>query len=132
MKKTLSLILALMMTVLTVNVFAENTYTASDWAKEELKKAEEMNLIPETLLSEDLTKDITRQEFAAVSVKLYEKLSGEKAEEVKENPFTDTSDSYVLKAYNLGVTTGTSETAFSPENLLNREQAATMLTRIHF
>ena len=72
MKKTLSLILALMMTVLTVNVFAENTYTASDWAKEELKKAEEMNLIPETLLSEDLTKDITRQEFAAVSVKLYE------------------------------------------------------------
>ena len=131
MKKTLSLILALMMTVLTVNVFAENTYTASDWAKEELKKAEEMNLIPETLLSEDLTKDITRQEFAAVSVKLYEKLSGEKAEEVKENPFTDTSDSYVLKAYNLGVTTGTSETAFSPENLLNREQAASMLTRVY-
>ena len=41
MKKTLSLILALMMTVLTVNIHAENTYTASDWAKEELKKAAE-------------------------------------------------------------------------------------------
>ena len=130
MKKTLSLILALMMTVLTVNVFAENSYTSSDWAKEELKKAEEMDLIPETLLSEDLKKDITRQEFAAVSVKLYEKLSGEKAEEVKDNPFTDTTDSYVLKAYNLGVTTGTSENTFSPGNLLNREQAATMLTRV--
>lgn len=130
MKKSISLILALMMTLLTVNVFAANSYTASEWAMEELKKAEEMELIPEKLLTEDLTQDITRAEFAAVSVKLYEKLAGKAAEAVAENPFADTDDDYVLKAYNLGVTTGTSETAFSPDNLLNREQAATMLTRV--
>ncbi len=37
----------------------------------------------------------------------------------------------MLKAYNLGITTGTSETTFTPNALLNREQAATMLTRTY-
>jgi hypothetical protein len=36
-----------------------------------------------------------------------------------------------LKAFNLGVTNGTSPTTFSPNLLLNREQAATMLTRVY-
>lgn len=130
-KKTISMMLALMMAIMTVNVFAEESYTSSDWAKEELKKAEEMKLIPESLSTADLTEDITRKEFAAVSVNLYECLSGEVAEGVSENPFTDTDDEYVLKAFNLGVTTGTSETEFSPEKLLNREQAASMLTRVY-
>lgn len=130
MKKTISLFLIMALALTAFTVFAEETYKASDWAKEELKKAEEMDLIPEALLTEDLTGDITRAEFAAVSVKLYEKISGETAEE-SDNPFTDTDDEYVIKAYNLGITTGTSETEFSPENLLNREQAASMLTRVY-
>jgi len=46
------------------------------------------------------------------------------------NPFTDCDDIEVLKAYNVGVTVGTSPTEFSPDQLLNREQAATMLTRV--
>lgn len=46
------------------------------------------------------------------------------------NPFTDTKDIEVLKAYNVGITTGVSETEFAPSFLLNREQAATMLTRV--
>ena len=131
MKKSLSLFLALMMTVMTFSVFAAGTYTASDWAKAELTKAEEKALIPESLLNEDLTKSITRAEFAAVSVLLYEAISADKAQPVGTNPFTDTSDPYVLKAYNLGVTTGTSATAFSPNDLLTREQAAAMLTRVY-
>ena len=45
------------------------------------------------------------------------------------DPFTDTDDVEVLKAYNLGITSGTSETTFSPDALITREQMATMLTR---
>ena len=101
----------------------------SDWAKEELAKAEAV--IPESLKSEDLTKNITRAEFAAVAVKAYEALKGEGAQPVSENPFKDTEDVEVLKAYNIGITTGTSETTFEPTALLNREQAATMLTRAY-
>ncbi len=100
----------------------------SGWATEELKKAEELRLIPESLRTADLARPITRAEFAAVAVKLYEAMSGEMAQ-AGNNPFADTNDPEVLKAYALGITKGTSETAFEPDLLISREQVATMLTR---
>ena len=104
-------------------------FTASQWALAELAEADKLGLIPDSLRNADLTKPITRAEFATVSVRVYEALSGEKASPVEVNPFTDTKDVEVLKAYNLGITTGVSATTFEPNTLLNREQAATMLTR---
>lgn len=103
---------------------------ASSWATGELKKAEDMGLIPDMLKGADMTKPITRREFAAVSVKLYEKLSGNTAAPIAVNPFKDTNDIEVLKAYNVGVTDGVSADKFDPDKILNREQAATMLTRV--
>ena len=103
--------------------------SGSEWANEELEKADMLGLIPESLVDADLTQSITRAEFAAISVKAYEALSGTVALPNTVNPFTDTSDIEVLKAYNLGITTGVSATTFEPNTLLNREQAATMLTR---
>ena len=104
---------------------------ANDWAVPELYLAAGMGIIPASLEGKDFTQPITRAEFAAVSVKLYESLSGEKATPVNPNPFTDTRDREVLKAYNAGFTAGTSETTFEPNQLLNREQAATMLARVY-
>lgn len=104
---------------------------ASGWAQAELIQADQLGLIPDSLKTADLTQPITRAEFAAVSVKVYEALSGEKAAAAASNPFTDTTDTEVLKAYNVGITTGMSETTFAPDELLNREQAATMLTRVY-
>lgn len=106
-------------------------FTASQWALAELAEADKLGLIPDSLRNADLTKPITRAEFAAVSVRVYEALSGEKASPVEVNPFTDTEDIEVLKAYQVGITTGTSATTFHPDTLLNREQAATMLTRVY-
>ncbi len=103
---------------------------ASEWATAELKRADELGLIPTSLYGEDLTADITRAEFAAVAVKVYEALSGTVAIPIVNNPFTDTNDVEVLKAYNIGAVNGTSATTYDPEALLNREQAATMLTRV--
>ena len=103
---------------------------ASDWAKEELARADELGLIPDCLEGEDLTQDITRAEFAAVAVKVYEALSGTPAIPIVNNPFTDCNDVEVLKAYNIGAVNGTSATTYDPDALLNREQAATMLTRV--
>lgn len=106
-------------------------FQASTWAQNELAEAEKLNLIPDSLKNGDLTKSITREEFAEVSVKAYEALTGKKATPVASNPFVDTKNTEVLKAYNLGITTGTSATTFEPNALLNREQAATMLTRTY-
>ena len=102
---------------------------ADDWAVDELKKAEKKGLIPEILKNKDFTKPITRKEFAAVAVKLYEAITKTKATPVQDNPFTDTNDEEVLKAYALGITIGTSDTTFTPNVEITREQMATMLTR---
>lgn len=103
---------------------------ASDWAQPELEKANAIGLIPDVLKDADLTKSITRAEFAAVAVKVYENLTGKKATPVSPNPFKDTSDAEVLKAYSINVVNGTSATTFAPNDIINREQAATMLTRV--
>ena len=106
-------------------------FQAHNWAKPELEEAAALGLIPGCLQGADLTQPITRAEFAAVSVKLYEALSGTQAEPVAANPFTDTDDGEVLKAFNVGVTNGTAADKFDPDALINREQAATMLTRVY-
>ena len=106
-------------------------FTAHDWAKPELTEADGLGLIPADLRTANLMQPITRAEFAAVSVKVYEALSGLTAEAAAENPFTDTSDSEVLKALNVGITNGLSASEFGPYALLNREQAATMLSRVY-
>ncbi len=104
--------------------------SGSTWASAELAQADALGLIPDVLLDADLTADITRAEFAAVAVKVYEALSGTAALPALANPFTDTTDVEILKAYNIGAVNGTSATTYSPNDLLNREQAATMLTRV--
>jgi len=106
-------------------------FQAHNWAKPELTEADKLGLIPDCLKDADLTDNITRAEFAAVSVKVFEALTGTKAEPAAVNPFTDTSDAEVLKALNVGITDGVSDTAFAPDTLLNREQMATMLTRVY-
>lgn len=63
-------------------------------------------------------------------MKVFENLSGAKALPVINNPFTDTNDLEVLKAYGIGAVNGISQTEFAPSALLNREQCAVMLTRV--
>ena len=102
---------------------------ASEWAKPELQKANDLGLIPDILKGADMTKPITREEFCELAVLLYEQVTGQKSEPVSPNPFRDTSNPQILKAYNLGITAGTSATAFSPKVVINREQCAAMLFR---
>jgi hypothetical protein len=98
------------------------------WVKEEIALAEEKGLIPETFVKKDASKAISRADFCAVAVKLYEALTGNKVEAVTNNPFYDTKDEYVLKAYNVGITKGVSETEFG-NSTITREQMATMISR---
>ncbi len=103
--------------------------SVDEWAKEEMQNANEKGLIPESIGGKDFRKKIDRKDFAGVAVRLYEALSGKKAELPKENPFADTTDEYVLKAYNLGITNGTSDTTYGPGADITREEMFTMLAR---
>jgi len=109
----------------------EKVFIASSWAQAELRRADALGLIPDVLKGQDLTKEITRAEFAAVAVKVYEDLAATPAIPAVINPFTDTADIEVLKAYNVGLTNGTGDgTVYAPDSILTREQLATMLTRV--
>ena len=106
------------------------TVIASDWAKPEIEKAYTLGLVPDVLKDVDLRENINRAEFAAVVVKVFEDLASTQAIPVVNNPFTDTDDLEILKAYWVGAVRGLSGTIYGPEDLLTREQCATMLTRV--
>lgn len=99
-----------------------NTYYA-----EECSKAAEAGYVIDAL-GTDFTKTITRSQFCKLVVHMLEVKSGA-ALEPAENPFQDTDDPDILKAYGAGVTNGTTATTFSPDALLNRQQLAAMLDR---
>jgi len=73
--------------------------SASRWAVAELKIAYEYGLTYPDIMK-DFKKAITREEFCVIAVKLYEKLSGKKAIP-GTNPFSDTSNPEIVKAYTL-------------------------------
>ncbi len=103
----------------------------SDWARDYMEQAGAKGLIPDRLSGQDLTQEITRAEFASVAVKLYEALNPNVSVSTSTNPFTDTTDSDVLRAYALGIVNGVSEDRFAPDQTLTREQAVTMLGRVY-
>ncbi len=101
--------------------------TASSWAKEEIKKSIDEELKTEKMMNSNFKENVTREEFCELVVKMYEKLGG--TSHANNNPFTDTNNQEVLKAYNAGIISGTSIKTFSPENSLTREQLCVMITR---
>lgn len=106
--------------------------SVSDWAKEEVETAYDNNLIPETIIGDDLTQNIDRAEFAAIAVQLYEELTGSYVY-TGGTPFTDIArnDNYVsiCKAYDLNITNGVTASTFDPHANITREDLATMLCR---
>ena len=59
----------------------------------------------------------------------YEKLTGKTADVPAVNPFTDTNDTDILKAYNLGIINGRGNGIFDPNANIQRQEAAAMLSR---
>ena len=110
----------------------------SDWAVSIISTAESNGLVPNNLYGFDLTGGMTRADFAAVTVNLYEAVSGARIT-AGEVPFQDLFvggigvDNYssICKAYTMGFVGGTSETTFSPLDGLTREQAAIMLSAVY-
>lgn len=108
----------------------------SEWYEDELEgdaidREVYDRLLPAELMSKDLTRPITRVEFAAVAVELYEEMSGRVIAIPDETPFEDTSSDAAAKAWSVGITNGTSATTFSPYVTISRQDLATMLTRVY-
>jgi len=108
-----------------------NGYRCSGWALDEVRQSDFLGIFPESLRRADLKQPITRAEFAGVAVNTYVRMTKQAVEPYSPNPFTDTSDRDVLRAYAAQITGGTSVNTFSPDANLTREMGATMLARAY-
>lgn len=100
---------------------------ASSWAVPELDRAAGYGFITGRI-KDNMSSNITREEFAEIAVRFYEVYTGLNAEPGNAK-FSDTSNPEILKAANLGLTTGIGDGKFGPKALVTREQIATMLLR---
>lgn len=132
--------LALLPAELTGGAAVETPVTSepavSTWAQEYIDTAETSGFIPAETLGNDYTESITRAEFAALAVQTYETISGNEISYTASNFADCTGNEAVSKAYALGILAGynsaesTSDVRVGPDNLITREQAATMLARL--
>lgn len=130
--------------------------TYSNWAAEDIINAISMGYLDDDpdvfgyqpavtdLLGSDYTKAITRGQFAALAVRYYETLMSDItgknytiAVNSGDDVFADsTGNENMAKAFNLGILGGynsadtRSSVYVGPNDLITREQAATMLTRL--
>ena len=98
------------------------------WAKDEVKAAISLGLVPKELQS-NYKSPITRIEFVQLLAKLANKWSPNKktAPNLGETKFLDTNDENVLYFAALGIVEGDGKGSFMPNNLLQRQEAAKIL-----
>ena len=148
-------VLLFLMTILLAfsnSVYASNQ-EISDWAKPEVNEAISLGFVPEDVQN-SYQDNITRAEFAKVSVMYVANHFNMTVEELvkwylethvdgqgnkltfKENTFTDIGNSkeayYIKCANSMGIVYGKGEGMFAPDELITREEAATMLLRVYF
>jgi len=105
---------------------AERIPTPSGWAASVVARANVLSLVPDTL-NKAYQRNITRVEFCALAVTLYETINGTITGRAS---FSDTTDVNVEKMAAIGVVNGTGDGKFTPNGMLTREQAATILARL--
>lgn len=105
--------------------------TMSSWAADEVGKAFGLGIGESTWTGKNLTVAITRGQFAQLAVETYIAITGN-TPSYSNNPFTDVADSdtAILQAVSLGIINGYGNGQFGTNDLLTREQAATMLKRL--
>jgi len=110
-----------------INENVSENSVPSNWAQEEVDAAIEAGFVPQHLQS-NYTQPISRAEFCALAISLYENGTGKKI--INRVKFDDTEDVNVEKAAAIGVVNGVGDNKFDPTAKLTREQAATMLSRL--
>ncbi len=101
--------------------------TASDWAVNEILGAMEEGLYTKSMMGGDFKLYATREDFSELVMKMFDSLGGRVNSD--ENPFRDTDNAEVIRAYNAGIINGISSDKFSPYDYLTREQLCVLLVR---
>lgn len=103
---------------------------SSDWAADEIEHAREVGIIEVSDTEQDYTVAISREGFCEL---IYNMINVSTDEAIKVDidkcAFTDTENGRVRVLYAMGIINGKSDTEFAPNDLLTREEAATIVVR---
>jgi len=99
----------------------------SEWAAADVTRAMFLGLVPASLQS-NYNEPMTRAQFCAVAVNVYETATG-KIISLRRN-FNDTDSISVQKMGGLEIVSGEGDNQFCPNDRLTREQAAVILSRL--
>ncbi len=125
MKRTICVVLAIVLSMSCISAFAE--VKCSTWAQEDVERAR----IYKWINDGDFTKNITRREFCTVAKKVLDFVGLEvDFDHFDEKTFNDTDSYEILYLYSLGIIKGKSDDEFKPDDLITREEAAVILTRM--
>ncbi len=131
MKRVLSVVLSLAM-LLSLACFVSAKEQPSAWAADEVNAAISSGLVPDAV-QQNYTKGISRADLSKILSKLLDMVYG-KAPNSSSAKFTDTTDSDVLNAANLGIINGYKQNngtyMFNPNNTLKRCEMAAIVNRV--
>lgn len=117
--------------------YFKQTKGPSTWAKEEVTKAIESNLVPFEYQSA-FTFNIKRYEFCSILVEFLEEYQNTSREEILKNnnidlinpPITDGFSDDIVICLKLGIVNGRGNGIFDGDSEITREEAAVMLTNL--
>ncbi len=99
----------------------------SDWAVDEFEKASEAGLLSYSVVANNMSTGITREQFCSLSVNLLYSLTGVEPVAGDVSFFSDTDSRVVSQAYLAGIVAGAEDGKFNPSNLITRQEMAKML-----
>jgi len=104
----------------------------SGWAKDSYYSLKYEGVMAEGLtVSRLFGKNITREEFIELLMKVYLDAKGRSAQSMNAPAyFTDTNNQYVAYAYSLGVVNGVGENKFAPNQNVTRQEMTVMMKNI--
>ncbi|MCD1259552.1 S-layer homology domain-containing protein [Paenibacillus athensensis] len=115
-----------------ITVIDNSNKQTSDWAAADVDWMVSNHIVPPQL-QYNYTSYITREEFAELAVSVVNFMSEGTINFVHttmENPFQDSANSEVAKAYSYGIVNGVSDTEFKPKQSINRQEAAMMMSNL--
>lgn len=109
-----------------IDASAVSSDVPSVWAQDEVDAARTKGLIIAEA-DQNYKSNISRRLFCALVVNLVETVLGQPVTVTVANPFEDTNEIDIIKAYQLGIVKGVSATRFAPDEFITREQIAVMM-----
>lgn len=98
-------------------------------SQQDVKQAKKAKLTFNGILK-DYDKELTKKEFCRLAVNWYKATGHKLPKQSKKSPYTDTKDSYVIMAYQLGIIKSTASKKFQPDKKVSYAQYNTVIKKL--